>query len=378
MAADILRFHAGEPHRAQGETYASPRAGERILVQRRPVGVVGVITPWNFPIAIPAWKIAPALVHGNTVVWKPASLVPLLAVRLTEALSEAGLPPGVLSTVFVNGKDADLIVGHHDIDAITFTGSTQVGRGLLERCGGLIKPVQAEMGGKNAAVVLADVDLDLAARLVADGAMASTGQKCTATSRVVVAREVRDAFLERLCARVASLRVGDGLQPGVDVGPVASASARQEVLGHIDLAVREGASILVGGDAVESKDDGYFVRPTVALLADRDVALWREEVFGPVLAVTTAACTEEALELANDSEFGLSGAVFTNDLTAALKAMARFEVGVLHVNSESTGADPHVPFGGVKQSGCGPKEQGRAARDFYTQTSTVYLRGSAE
>jgi alpha-ketoglutaric semialdehyde dehydrogenase len=375
-AAQILRFNAGEAHRDAGEVYSSPRAGESILVVRRPLGVVAVITPWNFPAAIPAWKIAPALVHGNAVVWKPASLVPLLAMRLAEVLTEAGLPEGVLSLLVGPGALGTRLVEHPGVVALSFTGSTEIGTRLMQTCAGLRKPVQAEMGGKNAAVVLADADLDLAAAQVVSGAMGSTGQKCTATSRLIVEAGVADDLLDRVCRLTEGLRVGDGLLPGVRMGPAVSADARDGILESVRAAVDGGAEVLTGATpyADQERADGYFVRPTVFRLDGPRHPVWREEVFGPVLSAVTAAGREEALRLANDSAFGLSGAVFTNDLDFVLRAMADFHVGVLHVNSETTGADPHVPFGGVKDSGYGPKEQGRAARDFYTHTTTVYLR----
>jgi acyl-CoA reductase-like NAD-dependent aldehyde dehydrogenase len=375
-AADILRFYAGEPQRETGELYASPRRRESIMVVRRPMGVVTVITPWNFPIAIPAWKIAPALVYGNTVVWKPASLVPLMAVRLTEALVDAGLPDGVLSLVLTGGRIGQRLVEDGRVDAVTFTGSTGIGRDLMVACAGLLKPIQTEMGGKNAAVVLRDAPLDMAAEQVVVGAMRSTGQKCTATSRLIVEESVADEFLGELCRRIDALQVGDGLEPGIDVGPAASEDARASILGDIDRARAQGATVLTGGEPYREGGlaAGYFVPPTVVEITDRSAEVWREEVFGPVLAVVRATDASRALELANDSRFGLSGSLFTRDLGAALDAVEHFEVGMLHINSESAGADPHVPFGGMKQSGSGAREQGRAAREFFTHSKTVYLR----
>jgi alpha-ketoglutaric semialdehyde dehydrogenase len=377
-AAEIFRFSAGEAHREAGELYSSPRRGESIMVVRRPLGVVAVITPWNFPAAIPAWKIAPALVHGNAVVWKPASLVPLLAMRLAEVLTEAGLPDGVLSLIVGPGVIGTRLVEHPGVTALSFTGSTEVGTALMELCASLRKPVQAELGGKNAAVVLADADLDHAAAEVIAGAMRSTGQKCTATSRLVVDAAVEDALLDRICRLADDLEVGDGLRPGVHLGPAVSGDARGEILTAVERAVASGAEVLNGARPYtdEERTEGFFVPPTVLRLGGPDLPVWREEVFGPVLSVVRAADRADAMRLANDSAFGLSGAVFTNDLDFVLRAVAEFKVGVLHVNSETAGADPHVPFGGVKDSGYGPKEQGRAARDFYTHTTTVYLRAS--
>jgi len=369
-AAEILRFNAGQADREVGEVFASPRSGERIVVVHKPVGVVGVVTPWNFPIAIPAWKIAPALIHGNAVVWKPASIVPLLAMRLAEALRDAGLPAGVLSLIIGPGALGSRIAGAPGVNAVTFTGSTGIGTGLLELCAPLRRPVQAEMGGKNAAVVFADADLELAAEQIVLGAMRSTGQKCTATSRLVVDETVAGDLRSLITDHINRLVVGDGTRPEVAVGPVSSGGAQREIRTMIDDALGEGARIVAQADA---PTDGYYVPPTVLEVGVQQ-AIWREEVFGPVLAMTTGKGEEQILDLANDSEFGLSAAVFTRDLARTLRVMDELEVGVLHLNAESAGADPHVPFGGAKDSGIGPKEQGRASREFFTYTTTAYLR----
>ena len=377
-AAQILRYYAAEGDRAAGEIYASPRAGEQILVTRKPVGVVGVITPFNFPIAIPAWKIAPALVYGNTVVWKPASAVPLLAIRLAEALTEAGLPPGVVNLVIGDAAVGDAVVNHAGIDAVTFTGSTGVGRRIAGAAAARGVPMQAEMGGKNAAVVLDDADFDLAVEQVLLGAFRSSGQKCTATSRLVLTQGIADRFLQALIASADGLAVGDPAVDATQMGPVISAAAQRYITDGIGTATAQGATVLAGGGRYSDGPltQGYFVAPTIVELTERS-DIWEQELFGPVLAVRRAADAEEAFALANDSEFGLSAAVFTQDLTRALQAVEHIDVGVLHVNSESAGADPHVPFGGAKKSGLGPKEQGGAAREFFTHTTTVYLRGGA-
>ncbi|MEV0995978.1 aldehyde dehydrogenase family protein [Nonomuraea sp. NPDC050202] len=374
-AARILRYYASEADRDSGEIFASPRPGENVLVVRKPIGVAGLITPFNFPIAIPAWKIGPALTYGNTVVWKPSSLVPLLAYRLAHALVEAGLPDGVLNLVHGEGEAGSAIVGHPGVDAVSFTGSTAVGRAVIARCGELGKPVQTEMGGKNASVVLADADLDHAAEQVCLGAFRSAGQKCTATSRLIVATQVADELLERVAERAARLVVGDPLSPEVEMGPLVSSAARDRVSAGVRQAVGEGAKPLAGASPLER--EGWFVPPTVLDLPGTGVDFWRTELFGPVVGAVRASSAEEALGLANLSEHGLSAAVFTRDLGVALSAVERLEVGVLHVNSESAGTFPYVPFGGAKQSGFGPKEQGRAAREFYTRTVTVYLGAPA-
>ncbi|APE17161.1 aldehyde dehydrogenase [Mycobacterium sp. WY10] len=374
-AAQILRYFGNEGDRQAGEIFASPRAGEQILVTRKPIGVVAVITPFNFPIAIPAWKIAPALVYGNTVVWKPATTVPLLAIRLAEALTSAGLPPGVLNLVIGDSPIGEALVEHPDIAAISFTGSTAVGRRIAASAAARGVPVQAEMGGKNAAVVLDDADIELALEQVMLGAFRSTGQKCTATSRLIVTDGIADRFLGELATRAAALAVGDPTEDTTQMGPVITGAAQRNIYAGIGTAMAQDAEVLAGGEPYFKGllAEGFFVAPTVLeLTAPADI--WAEELFGPVLAARRAADTDEAFALANDTEFGLSAAIFTQDLTRALHAIQHVDVGVLHINSESAGADPHVPFGGAKKSGLGPKEQGTAAREFFTHTTTVYLR----
>lgn len=375
-AAQILDYYANEGERSAGEIFHSPRDGERILVTRKPLGVVGVITPFNFPIAIPAWKIAPALIYGNTVVWKPASAVPLLAVRLAEALHDAGLPRGVLNLVMGSGALGDTLLDDPRLDGLTFTGSTGVGRALCGRAAERGIPVQAEMGGKNASVVLADADVELASEQVLFGAFRSTGQKCTATSRLIVEESVAERFLDRLTERLDEWTVGDPTDPAVQMGPLVSASAAQDVRDGVVAALEKGATQRYRGEA---PDGEAFVPATLVEVAADGAGLdncaWREEFFGPVLTVVRARDARHAFELANDSAFGLSGALFTDSTERVLEAMDEIDVGILHVNSESAGADPHVPFGGAKKSGYGPKEQGAAAKEFFTHTTTVYLRG---
>jgi aldehyde dehydrogenase (NAD+) len=376
-AAQILRYCAGEADREAGEMFSSPRRGERVLVTRRPIGVVAVITPFNFPIAIPAWKIAPALSYGNAVVWKPASVVPVLAMRLAQALHDAGLPPGVLNLLVADGATGGHLVDHPKVSAVTFTGSTGVGRAIAASCAARGVPVQAEMGGKNPAVVLDDADLDLAVEQVLLGAFRSTGQKCTATSRLIVEQGIAGEFLEEFTQRARSLIVGDAVAPATQMGPMVSASARSTVQQGIDAALDQGATPLAGGSPFAGGElaEGFFVPATVLELPSTDLEVWKEELFGPVVSVVRARNAQDAFALANDSPYGLSAAVFTNDLARALESVDELDVGILHVNSETAGADPHVPFGGAKQSGYGPKEQGRASREFFTHTTTVYLRG---
>ncbi|BBY58803.1 aldehyde dehydrogenase family protein [Mycolicibacterium sarraceniae] len=375
-AAQILRYYGNEGDRQAGEIFASPRAGEQILVTRKPIGVVAVITPFNFPIAIPAWKIAPALVYGNTVVWKPATTVPLLAMRLAEALTEAGLPPGVLNLVIGDSPIGAALADHPDIAAISFTGSTTVGRGIAAAATARGVPVQAEMGGKNAAIVLDDADIDLALDQVILGAFRSAGQKCTATSRLILTERIADRFLTELVTRVKALTVGDPTEDATQLGPVITGAAQRNIYRGLGTAMNHGVEVLTGGQPYFKGllAQGFFVAPTIMELTG-PADIWSEELFGPVLAVKRATDADQAFTLANDSEFGLSAAVFTQDLTHTLAAIEHIDVGVLHINSESAGADPHVPFGGAKKSGLGPKEQGGAAREFFTHTTTVYLRG---
>lgn len=374
-AAQIFRFFAGEALREVGEMYASPRAQESIWVERRPRGVVAAITPWNFPIAIPAWKLAPALVYGNTVVWKPASNVPLLAVRLTQALEAGGLPNGVLSLVMGPGHVGEHLALHDGVDAVTFTGSTGVGRRLIASCGQLARPVQTEMGGKNAAIVLRDAAVAESAQMVLSAALGSTGQKCTATERLILEKPIAADFLDELAHQVGEWSVGNGLDSGIRMGPAVSAQAQASIMGAVKRARHDGCEMLVGGEPYGHGplSKGAFVPPTV-LMAETTAEVWREEVFGPVLAVRVVESADEALALANDSPYGLSASVFTNDLRQVQRATEALQVGLLHVNSGTTGAEPHVPFGGVKQSGYGPHEQGRSAREFFTETMTVYQR----
>lgn len=376
-AANILRFHAQEVERQSGGLFESPSPGERILVIRRPVGVIGAITPFNFPISIPAWKLAPALVWGNTVVWKPATFVPVLAMRFAEALEQAGLPHGVLNLVNGTAAVGEAIVAHPEVDAVTFTGSTKVGRIIAAQLAARGIPFQGELGGKNAALVLADADLDVAVEQVALGAFRAAGQKCTATSRVIVHEAVADEFLRRLAIRTEQMVVGDAQDEKVEVGPVVDAGARDRVAAAL-VRARSSAKAVVAPEPYSdgALAEGYFLPPSIFELDEEDPGeLWTEELFGPVVGVRRVSSTAEGIALVNDSEYGLSTAVFTTGLAAALTAIEDIRVGVVHVNSASAGADLHVPFGGSRSSALGPKEQGAAAREFFTETATVYLRG---
>ncbi len=372
-AAQVLRFHAHRADAETGEIFASPRQGEKILVERRPVGVVAAITPFNFPIAIPAWKIAPALVYGNAVVWKPPTMVPLLAVRLAEALQQAGLPAGVLSLVHGDAEVGRWLIEHDGIDAVTFTGSTAVGRSIAGACASRGIAVQAGMGGKNAAVVLPDADIAAAVADVVSGAFRSAGQKCTATSRLVLHADIAEGFLAQLRDAVATLPVGDPEEPANYVGPVVSAAARHRIDTALVTASTNGAQI-VAQSAVRPELRGHYVAPTVVQIDEPAGPLWHDELFGPVLTVAVVGDTDTALRAAAAGPYALSVSVFTADLGTVMTAIDELDAGMIHINSETAGADPHVPFGGNGASGYGPREQGAAARDFFTTAQTIYVK----
>ncbi|MFK7691497.1 aldehyde dehydrogenase family protein [Paenibacillus sp. HJGM_3] len=371
-AAAILRYYAGEARQETGEVYAAQDPTTLLYTRREPLGVVGVITPWNFPIAIPAWKIAPALVYGNAVVWKPADITPLTAFHLAQALVDAGLPEGVLNVVYGRGSVlGPVLTEDRAVRGISFTGSNAVGRGIGIACATRGAKYQLEMGGKNAVVVLADADLELAVEMTIRGAMRSTGQKCTATSRVIVEAPLLDAFTEALAERCRGLQVGDPLDSATYMGPLASADQQKTVLDYIRLGQEEGARLVTGGEALDPS--GYYVAPTVFAGVNPGSRLATEEIFGPVVAVVPAASMDEALQLVNGSSFGLSSSVFTRDLGKALRYVEEVECGIVHVNSETAGAEPHVPFGGMKESSSNSREQGKSAREFFTQVKTVYM-----
>jgi alpha-ketoglutaric semialdehyde dehydrogenase len=372
-AAAIFRYAAGRTLEPIGSVYASATPGSRITTIRQPIGVVAVITPWNFPIAIPAWKIAPAIAHGNTVVFKPASATPLLASRLVEALVDAGLPPGVVNLVFAPGAAVTSAwIEGGAVDALSFTGSEAVGRELQALAVARGIKVQLELGGKNAVVVDTSADLDRAADLIVRGAMASAGQKCTATSRVIPVGGVRGPLLERLVDRVTRLVPGDPLDPETTLGPVVDRQAHDRILATVDQAVRDGARV-----AGTSPGDprGSFVPATILDEVAAEMTIAHAEVFGPVLSVIGAPTLDAAIRTHNQVAYGLSGSIFTRDLEAAATFIEAARVGIVHVNGETAGAEPHVPFGGMKASSSWSREQGHAADEFYTQTKTVYVDG---
>jgi acyl-CoA reductase-like NAD-dependent aldehyde dehydrogenase len=369
--AAIFRFFAGEAWRPKGELYEQSATGSTLYTLRRPLGVIGLITPWNFPAAIPAWKMAPALVYGNTVVLKPAQEAPLTTLHLAAALDEAGLADGVLNVVIGRGSDVGTpLVVHPQVRAISFTGSVAVGRRVRDQATGLGKRVQLELGGQNPLIVTADADLGRAVEAAYAGAFWSAGQKCTATRRIYVEAPVYDEFRQRLLDRIAAGKVGDPADPETEVGPLVNEQQLNDVLEAIDQGKREGGKVLAGGGRVG--DESYLVAPTLFEGVADDAMLSCEEVFGPVTSLYRFETLDEAIERANAVEFGLSASIFTNSLEATQAFVKRLEAGLLHVNSQTAGADVHVPFGGIKGSGFGPHEQGRAALEFYTETVTVY------
>lgn len=375
-AVQILRYFAGEAQQPTGENYPSANPHTLLYTSRDPLGVVALITPWNFPIAIPAWKLAPALAFGNTVVFKPASYTPLCAVRLTEALADAGLPPGVLNLVTGSaGAVGDPLVKDERVVGISFTGSNQVGAELRMLAAQRGAKLQLELGGKNPAIVLADADIEHALTHVVNGAMMSTGQKCTATSRAIVDRKLADAFTDKLVSRIGSLTVGDPLQAETQIGPLISEEAAERVAGEVSAAKDAGVSLLTGGGRLRENgtSKGHFVAPALFAGVTPDSRLGQEELFGPVLGVIPVDDLDEALAVANNVRFGLSASLFTRDLGKALAFAREIQAGIVHVNSETAGAEPQVPFGGMKGSSSYSREQGKAAREFFTQVKTVYL-----
>ena len=371
-AGQIFKFFAGEALRIPGEKLASTRPGVEVEITREPVGVVGIIAPWNFPLAIPAWKIAPALAYGNTVVFKPAEIVPGCAWALAEILSRAGLPAGVFNLVIGSGRVVgQALIQDPRVNALTFTGSVRTGNALLQQAAARGLKIQLEMGGKNPLVVLADADLEKAVEIAVNGAYFSTGQRCTASSRLIVEAPVYEEFIARTRKRLASLNIGNALNSGIDIGPVASAEQLATDLSYLDIARQEGAELLCGGEQLDLDTRGHYLSPAlVAALPEHRIA--REEVFGPVAAVLRADDYEHALALANDTEFGLCAGIATTSLKYATHFKRHAEVGMVMVNLPTAGVDPHVPFGGRKASSYGPREQGRYAVEFYTTVKTAY------
>ncbi len=374
----ILRYYAGEGLREEGDVIPSTDADALMLTKRAPIGVVGVITPWNFPVAIPIWKIAPALIYGNTVVFKPALEASVTAAKVIECFNEAGLPNGVVN--MVNGEGEVIgqqIVDNPQINGITFTGSDKtgkiVGQGALNRGA----KYQLEMGGKNPVIVTKDADIDLAVDATISGGLRSTGQKCTATSRVIIEESIYPTFTEKLLKKVKEITVGNGLHPDTWMGPSVSEKQLNTVLDYIEIGKNEGATLIHGGNRLMDNglDQGFFVEPTIFEDVTTDMRIAQEEIFGPVLALMKVKDLEEALTIANDVDFGLSASIFTTNIQKMLTFIDDMEAGMVRINAESAGVELQAPFGGMKKSSSHSREQGQAAKEFYTNIKTVFIKG---
>lgn len=371
-AGQIFKFFAGEALRGGGEAMASVRPGVGVEITRSPVGVVGLITPWNFPMAIPAWKTAPALAYGNAVVLKPAELTPGCAHALAEIIARSGLPDGVFNLVLGKGKVTGArLVEHRDTDAISFTGSAETGSQIAATCGRLRKKLQMEMGGKNPMVVLDDADLDLAVEACLNGAFYSTGQRCTASSRLIVAGGIHDRFVASLTGRIAALRVGNALDRATEIGPVVDGRQLDKDLSYLDIAAKEGGQVF-GGQTLQRTTNGFFLAPALITETNSGMRINQEEVFGPIASVIRVEDYEEALQVANDTPFGLSAGICTGSLKHATHFKANAEAGMVMVNLPTAGVDYHVPFGGTKGSSFGEREQGAHAKEFYSKIKTSY------
>jgi alpha-ketoglutaric semialdehyde dehydrogenase len=373
---DTAYYSAGEGRRLFGETTPSELPDKFAMSVRLPLGVCALITPWNFPMAIPTWKLFPALLCGNTVVLKPAEDTPHTAVKLTEILAEAGLPPGVANLVHGTGEQAGAaLVGHPEVKLVSFTGSTAVGREIAALCGRSLKRVSLEMGGKNAQIVMEDADLNLALEGASWGAFGTTGQRCTATSRLIVHRDVKKELTERLVAQAQQIRIGDGLDETVEMGPLINEAARRKVHGYVQIGKEEGARLIVGGTIYEEGEwlHGYFYLPTIFDRVTPGMRIAREEIFGPVLSIIEIKSFEEAVEVLNDTPYGLSSSIYTKDVARAFRAVRDIEAGITYINGPTIGAEVHLPFGGVKETGNGHREAGTTVYDTFSEWKSVYV-----
>jgi len=374
-AGQIFKFYAGEVLRQAGELFDSVRPGVDVSITRAPVGVVGLVLPWNFPIAIPAWKIAPALAYGNCVVFKPATLVPATAHALSEIIVNAGVPAGVFNLVMGSGSQVGAtIVNHPKVRAVSFTGSVSIGSGVAAAAGARMAKVQLEMGGKNPLVVLDDADLSTAVECAVDGAFFQTGQRCTASSRLIVTEGIHDRFVDAVKERLAGLVTDNALKAGTNIGPVVDQSQLQQDLDYIQIGKDEGATLVCGGEQVSRDTEGFYLPPTLFTNTDNNMRINREEIFGPVASVIRVKDYEEALATANDTTFGLSAGVVTTSLKYASHFRRHSQSGLANVNLPTAGVDYHVPFGGTKGSSYGAREQGQYAKEFYTTVRTAYTR----
>jgi acyl-CoA reductase-like NAD-dependent aldehyde dehydrogenase len=375
-AIDMGKFIAGAGRRAFGETVPSELRDKWAMTMRQPFGVVGCITPWNFPIAIPSWKIFPAVMAGNTVVIKPAEDTPLCALRFVEALEDAGLPPGVVNVVFGFGEEAGAaLVEHPDVAAIYFTGSVDTGRIVSETCGRMLKKCSLELGGKNAIVVLDDADVELAVDGALWGAFGTSGQRCTASSRLIVERGALETFTSRLVERASALRLGDGLDPKVDVGPVINETQLTRIHSYTGIGRGEGASLLLGGEIASDGDlaNGWFYRPTVFAGVDTSMRIAQEEIFGPTVVIIPVGSMEEAITAANSTSYGLSLSLYTNDLRTAFHAINDLHSGIVYINAPTIGAEIQLPFGGTRNTGNGHREAGGHVLDEFSEWKSIYI-----
>lgn len=375
----ILRYYASEGMRKEGDVIPSSDKDALMFTRRTPLGVVGVITPWNFPVAIPIWKMAPALVYGNTIVLKPATEGAVTAAKVVDCFAKAGFPDGVIN--FVTGSGSVIgqaLIDHPLLNAITFTGSEQVGKNVARSATERGIKFQLEMGGKNPVVVAKDANLDLAVEAVISGGFRSSGQKCTASSRVIVEESVYEEFKEKLVEQTKKIKVGNGLQEGIWMGPCASESQFNTVKEYIEKGKKEGANLILGGEILKGKEveNGFYVSPAIFDEVKSDMAIAQEEIFGPVIALIKVADFEEAIEIANDTKYGLSASIFTANINNLLEFIDEIEAGLVRINAESAGVELQAPFGGMKASSTGAREQGEAAKEFFTAIKTVFIKGS--
>ncbi|MFB0509312.1 MAG: aldehyde dehydrogenase family protein [bacterium] len=375
-AIDTGLYAGGEGRRLFAQTTPSELRNKMCFVIRQPIGVWGLITPWNFPMAIPSWKIFPALLCGNTAVIKPATYTPASTGEFVDTLTKAGVPDGVLNVVYGSGGAVgEAIINHPDICGISFTGSSEIGRRIAEVCGKNLKRCSLELGGKNAQVVLADADLELALEGVLWGAFGTTGQRCTATSRLIIEEKVYDKLLEKLVERAKSLKVGDGLDESIEMGPMVSEAQRKTVHDYIEIGKQEGAKLVCGGEMLTQGKyaKGFFYKPTIFADVKPAMRIFQEEIFGPVLSVTRVKDFDEALLTVNDSRYGLSSSVYTRDVNKAFRAVEEIETGITYINAPTIGAECHLPFGGVKDTGNGHREGGWTAYEIFSELKTVYF-----
>jgi acyl-CoA reductase-like NAD-dependent aldehyde dehydrogenase len=373
---DTAYYAASEGRRLFGHTVPSELPSKFNMAVRMPIGVAAIITPWNFPMAIPTWKMFPALVCGNTIVFKPASDTPATATALVEILIEAGIPDGVVNIVHGGGSEVGMaLVEHEDVDLVSFTGSTGVGKKISEVAARTLKRVSLELGGKNAQIVMDDASLDLALEGVLWGAFGTTGQRCTATSRLIIHEAVYEKFLTMVGEKASKLRLGDGLDPNVDVGPCVNEGQRNIVDEYVQIGVKEGARVVTGGKRAEGDglSKGWFYEPTILADVTQHMRVAKEEIFGPVLSVLKAKSIDEAIDIANNTRYGLSSSVYTQDINNAYRAIRDIKAGITYINSPTIGAEAHMPFGGVKETGNGHREGGWTVYEFYSEWKTVYV-----